>query len=148
MIGFTYDDGGRAAAGYKRMTGDCVVRAISIAAQRPYQEVYDEIGIACQKERRSKRRSRKSHPRTGVHKATIKRYLEEHGWSWVPTMAIGSGAKVHLRANELPGGRIIVSLSKHVAAVIDGMVHDLYLDDRDGTRCVYGYWLAPVEVQP
>lgn len=143
MIGFTYDDGGRAAAGYKGTTGDCVVRAISIAAQRPYQEVYDEIGIVCQKERGSKRRSRKSHPRTGVHKATIKRYLGGRGWAWVPTMAIGSGAKVHLRADQLPRGRIIVSLSKHIAAVIDGVVHDNHCDDRDGTRCVYGYWVAP-----
>jgi len=36
---FIYNDGGRVAAGYKGRAGDCVVRAIAIATQRPYQEV-------------------------------------------------------------------------------------------------------------
>jgi hypothetical protein len=37
----------------------------------------------------------------------------------------------------------VVALSKHYAAVVDGVVHDLYDPSRDGTRCVYGYWTAP-----
>ena len=40
---FVVDDGGREQAGYKGSTSDCVVRAISIAGGRPYQEVYDSI---------------------------------------------------------------------------------------------------------
>ena len=37
------NDGGRAKAGYKGITGECVVRAISIAIEKPYQEVYDNL---------------------------------------------------------------------------------------------------------
>ena len=55
-------------------------------------------------------------------------------------MSIGSGCKVHLRADELPSGRLIVSLANHVVAVIDGVLHDTHDSSRDGTRCVYGYW--------
>lgn len=40
---FIYDDGGRAEAGYKGHTGDCVVRAVAIATQLPYQDVYDAL---------------------------------------------------------------------------------------------------------
>ncbi|MGH2478016.1 MAG: hypothetical protein ACRDIL_22445 [Candidatus Limnocylindrales bacterium] len=55
-------------------------------------------------------------------------------------MAIGSGWRVHLRADELPAGWLIVQLSGHVTAVIDGVVHDTHDPSRHGTRCVYGYW--------
>lgn len=55
-------------------------------------------------------------------------------------MKIGSGCKGHLRSEELPPGRLIVSVSKHVVAVIDGIIHDTHDPSRDGTRCVYGYW--------
>jgi hypothetical protein len=40
---FVMDDGGRAAAGYKGQTGDCVCRSIAIATGKPYQEVYDAL---------------------------------------------------------------------------------------------------------
>jgi hypothetical protein len=55
-------------------------------------------------------------------------------------MQIGSGCKVHLRSDELPIGRLVVGLSRHSAAVIDGVLHDTYDCSRRGTRCVYGYW--------
>jgi hypothetical protein len=42
---FVYDDGGRAAAGFKGSTGDCVVRAIAIASGKPYREVYDALNV-------------------------------------------------------------------------------------------------------
>ena len=135
-----FDDGGRALAGYKGFAGDCVARAVAIAMQRPYQEVYDELNEWGKKERKSKRRKSKSSARTGIHKATSKRYIKVQGWLWVPTMFIGSGCKVHLREDELPSGRLVVSVSKHLCAVIDGIVHDTHDPSREGTRCVYGYW--------
>lgn len=139
-MNWIFDDGGRAAAGYKGEAGDCVVRAIAIAAQRPYQEVYDAMNGLGAEERMTKRRRRRSTARNGVHKPTTKRYLTSLGWVWHPTMAIGSGCKVHLRAGELPMGRLVVSVSKHLVAVIDGVAHDTYDPGRGGTRCVYGYW--------
>lgn len=137
---FVYDDGGRAAAGFKGTTGDCVCRAISIATQLPYREVYDLINKFGQQERSSKRRSGKSSARTGVYKDTIRKIMEHLGWTWTPTMQIGRGCTVHLKSEELPKGRIVVSLSRHSAAVIDGVLHDTYDSSRDGTRCVYGYY--------
>ncbi len=58
-------------------------------------------------------------------------------------MKIGQGCTVHLRADELPGGRLIVRVSRHMCAVIDGVIHDTHDPSRAGTRCVYGYWSHP-----
>lgn len=137
---WTHNDGGREAAGYKGTTGDCVCRSIAIATERSYQEIYDLIIEFGKKERRSKRRNGKSHPRTGVHRPTMRKIMAHLGWEWVPTMRVGQGCKVHLRADELPKGRLVVSLSKHETAMVDGVVHDIYDPSRDGTRCVYGYF--------
>lgn len=76
-------------------------------------------------------------------------------------------SRVHLRADELPAGRLVVSVSKHYTAVINGVIRDTF-DPRDRgatiypagavdipkgarrlpnglwayepERCVYGYW--------
>jgi len=55
-------------------------------------------------------------------------------------MQIGSGCRVHLRADDLPAGRLIVKVTHHLVAVIDGVIHDTHNCSRGGTRCVYGYW--------
>lgn len=138
-IAWQYDDGGRSAAGYKGEARDCVARAIAIAASLPYQEVYQLINEAAARER-PRAGNKRSSARTGVHKTTTRRIMAELGWTWVPTMAIGSGCQVHLRSDQLPAGRLVVSVSKHVVAVIDGVVHDTHDPARDGTRCVYGYY--------
>lgn len=136
---WVFDDGGRAAAGYRGDTGDCVVRSIAIATGKPYQDVYDAINVLAQIERPRVGRTRSS-ARTGVKTATIHRYLGALGWTWVPTMHIGSGCRVHLRPDDLPSGRLIVRCSKHLTAMIDGLIHDTHDPTRAGTRCVYGYW--------
>lgn len=135
-----YDDGGRADAGYKGETSDCVCRAISIAAQMDYKEVYDKINHYAKDERMTKRQGFRSNARKGVRKKTSRKIMADLGWKWNPTMQIGSGCSVHMRAEELPKGRIICQLSKHVVAVIDGVIHDTYDCSREETRCVYGYW--------
>lgn len=58
-------------------------------------------------------------------------------------MTIGSGCKVHLKASELPNGRLVCFVSRHFVAVIDGAILDTYDPSRDGTRCVYGYMIKP-----
>lgn len=147
MIPFQYNDGGRAAAGFKGSADDCVCRAIAIASGRSYQEVYDAINEAGKAEQhvrgkvgRQFARGKGSSARTGVIKRTTRALLASMGWHWVPIMGIGTGCTVHLRADELPKGRIIVALSRHMAAVVDGVLHDTHDCSRDGTRCVYGYW--------
>jgi hypothetical protein len=152
------DDGGRAAAGFKGTTGDCVTRAIAIATGLLYKEVYDAINELAKSERTGSRKRGRSSARTGVYKETYKKYLLSLGWVWTPTMQIGSGCKVHLVDGELPMGRLIVSVSRHVTAVIDGVIHDTcdpqrktYWYDKDrkvqrvSERCVYGYYQRPHE---
>jgi hypothetical protein len=143
---WTYDDGGRAAAGFTGETRDCVTRAISIATGTSYREVYDTL-FALYKARASRGRLkgpvRKFSPRLGVPKEIARRYLELIGWVWTSTMGIGTGCKVHLNENELPGGRLVVVTSKHYVAVVDGVAHDTHDPSRGGQRCVYGYWRKP-----
>lgn len=143
--GVVFDDGGRAAAGFRGSAGDCVARAVAIASGRDYAEVYKRLADGQASNRRTKRTVKsgtKRSARNGVYtgRKWFSDYMTELGFEWTPTMSIGSGCKVHLRADELPAGRLVVSLSKHVAAVIDGVIRDTYDCTRDGTRCVYGYW--------
>src|SRR5262245_26839851 len=135
---FRKDDGGREAAGYQGEAGDCVVRSIAIAAERPYQEVYDAINDLARRERLRKRR--RSSSRNGVFKKTYHQYVLGLGFRWVPCMGIGTGCVVHLRNDELPDGRLIVAVSRHMTAVVDGVIHDTWNCDRGGKRCVYGYY--------
>jgi hypothetical protein len=142
MASFIYNDGGRSAAGYLGEARDCVTRAVAIATGLPYQEVYDALGDGCRTQRKTSRSKREASARNGVNtqRKWFQAYMRNLGWTWTPTMTIGSGCKVHLRADELPAGRLIVSVSKHYAAVIDGVIHDTHDCSRDGKRCVYGYW--------
>lgn len=167
---YQYNDGGRAAAGFKGKAGDCVTRAIAIASGRPYAEVY----AALAKIEGGRRGSKKgATARNGVmtSRQAFKDYMLSLGFTWTPTMRIGSGCTVHLNAAELPAGRLVVSVSKHYTAVIDGVIQDTHdPSDRPATiyprhstevpkgaylrsdghcwiyqpeRCVYGYWTAP-----
>ena len=137
---WVYDDGGRTEAGFRGEAGDCGVRAIAIATNLPYRTVYDAVNLVATDER--PRRGKRSNSRTGLWPSTVGTFLKAHGYQWVPTMTIGSGCRVHLRADELPPGRLVARCSRHYVAVIDGVIHDTYDSTRDGTRCVYGYWKA------
>lgn len=138
---FIYDDGGRSQYFKAEQVGDCVTRAISIATGKDYLEVYKALNQLAKSERTGKRKRGVSSARNGVYKDTYTKYLTSIGWKWVPTMKIGQGCTVHLKADELPSGTIIVSLSKHLACVKDGVLYDTYDCTRDGTRCVYGYFM-------
>jgi hypothetical protein len=113
---WVYDDGGRAAAGYKGNASDCVCRAIAIATEQPYRKVYDELsafgwfpGNGMKRGEDGLYRSRPDNE----ERLTLE-YLAELGWVWTPTRRIGSGCRVHLRADELPPGRLIASVSRHL----------------------------------
>lgn len=148
---FVRDDGGRKAAGFRGTTGDCVTRAIAIASGRPYREVYAAINDLAAREKTARGRmgllaatGRGSSARTGVYKGTQRAMLARLGARWVPTMQIGQGCTVHLRRGELPEtGRLVVAVSRHLVAVIDGVLHDTEDPSRGGSRCVYGYWVLP-----
>lgn len=145
METFKFNDGGREAAGYKGKTGDCVCRAICIITGLPYQEVYDRLANGNATQRRGKREGSRAGLKTAARGISTKRkwfdqYITSLGFEWVPTMKIGQGCKVHLKADELPMGKIIVNVSKHFTTMIDGVINDTYDCSRQGTRCVYGYY--------
>lgn len=169
-----YNDGGRAAAGFRGTTGDCVARAIAIAAELPYREVYDALARGNAGERKTIRGGSSSGRRTareGIHvqRKWFKDYMASLGFVYHACMGIGTGCQVHLTDGELPDGRLIVQVSRHYTAVIDGVIHDLYDPQREAhsvepyrggpvkagwtlhpdgdiifrisRRCVYGFWL-------
>jgi hypothetical protein len=139
---YVFDDGGRQAAGFKGRAGDCVCRSIAIASGLPYAEVYARLAHDTGAQRAGKRGKRSASARNGINTSRkwFKDYMRELGATWTPTMHIGSGCKVHLADGELPMGRLVVSVSRHCTAVIDGTIHDTHDCSRDGYRCVYGYW--------
>lgn len=161
---FHFDDGGRAAAGFKGKAGDCVVRAVAIATGQSYSAVYAAVAEvnANTVKRRSKSAGRRS-ARSGIftNAKPFRDYMHAIGWTFVPAMGIGTGCRVHLTDGELPAGRLIVKVSKHVVAVIDGVIHDTHDPQREihrmaggpdgkavaagiSRRCVYGYWQKTV----
>lgn len=159
---FNYNDGGRSAAGFKKSkAGDCVTRAVAIASGVPYMQVYDKLSHGNMNQRNSKRASKNHGKPSADHginttRKWFKDYMKELGFTWVPCMGIGTGCTVHLVDGELPAGRLVVALSKHLTAVIDGVINDTYSPERNGSwiqvkdgietrgtshRCVYGYWI-------
>ena len=132
MTNFTYNDGGRSTSGFKGHTGDCVARAIAIASGKPYKEVYDFLAEGNFTQRVSKHKRNACGKRTArqgilVRRKWFKDYMISLGFTWTPTMQIGSGCTTHLRADELPSGNIICQLSKHYVAVIDGSLMTLMI---------------------
>ena len=170
-VGFyVEDDGGRAKAGYLGKAGDCVTRAFAIAQFGPgpsgeqYKSVYAELGLAIHEwawEGRSNKYKRPYRdgkrafsPRDGVPREVIGRYAKAIGFSWVATKFIGQTETVHVRPDELPSGRLVLNLSKHLAAMIDGKLYDNHDSSVSrhveasagpgsgrGWRMVYGYWV-------
>ena len=158
MTGWVKNDGGRAAAGYRGRAGDCVVRSVAIASGLPYREVYDALSHGARTQRQTKySRVKPSSARDGVQTSRkwFRDYMTSIGFRWVPMMKIGGGCRVHLNAAELPPGRLVVSVSRHYTAVLDGVIHDDHdprrpmvqttpdnpTPRRIETRCVYGIWI-------
>jgi len=69
-------------------------------------------------------------------------YLTLLGFEWFPCTDI-----VHFSADELPQGPIVVQIKEHLAAVINGVLHDTYDCSRNGTVPIKGYWALPSSVE-
>jgi hypothetical protein len=129
-------DGGRKDAGLRgSFTGDCVIRSIAIASDRPYKRIYSDFkGMIA---------NRLGYvPEDGIltNKPAFKRYMVESGFVWNITCRIGSRDRVHMNAAELPMGRLVLSLSRHYSCVIDHRIYDTYDPSSNGKRMVYGFW--------
>lgn len=158
MGDFVKDDGGRALAGFKGEAGDCVCRSIAIVTGLPYKQLYAALAEAQGSQRLTKHHKKAQRSaRNGIttSRKWFKDFMKERGFKWVPTLKVGEGCKVHLDAKELPAGKLVVAVSRHYTAVIDGVIHDTSDPRREpatfmtsygvaqmtGGRCVYGYWV-------
>ena len=151
------DDGGRRGSiprGRKDEVGDCVARAIAIATEKPYREVHDAliataVRVAAEgkgdwaKWAKRKGRFRAFHADHGVPTEVSDIYLAALGWKYTSTKKLPRGKGIRLRADELPGGRLIVDLRRHYTAVIDGVIHDTQDCSEEGRRRIRGYWSKP-----
>ena len=144
---FKYNDGSRDNYFKGKDAGDCVIRAIAIATDKDYLEVYKDIKeqnkLYAENHRDYVAKEIKRNgpsPRNGVWKEVYKPYIKSLGWWNCPTMGIGTGCKVHVNPEELPKGRLILNISRHLTAMIDGVVNDTYDCSRQGTRCVYSFF--------
>jgi hypothetical protein len=157
--GFVKDDGGRSRSGIAYggkddRVGDCVARAIAIATQRPYREVHDALTLAtvryvasAESEKsdwgrwaRRKGGVRAFHADHGVVNVVSGPYLKSLGWKYTSTKELPRGKGVHLRADELPPGRLIVDIHRHLCAVINGVIHDTFDCSNEGRCRIRGYW--------
>lgn len=149
-IDYIITDGGHAAA---KMRGNgrnaCVPRAIAIALDLNYRETHTTLEAAQQewattgRTSRAKRRAKgKTIAQEGVHKPVYTAFLAERGWHHVSLMEVGKQRDRNPRFVDLPtSGTIIANVSKHLVAVIDGVIHDTHDPTRGGRRTVYGYWI-------
>jgi|SRR5271165_257020 len=120
---WVYSDGGRFAAGYKCHVGDYACRALSIATGHSYRDVQSKL--------------KKLDPINPRGRGGYRDYLRYCGWGWIPT------EEVYFSAEELPIGRLVVQIEKHIAAVIDGVLFDTFDSSREGTILIEGYWVQP-----
>jgi hypothetical protein len=123
-----FNDGGRAATKHDEIN-DCACRAIAIAAERPYHEIWSAFKTLLETE--GPRR------RSGVDEKVQHRLMESMGWSFVPT------TKTYLQEGDLPSGRLVVCIHGHSVAVINGVIHDTYNPSRKKNGkppWVFGYY--------
>ena len=144
---WVYDDGGRAATGFKisRDKGACACRAIAIATGKPYREVHDGLNALCAlfgeplnllrfvHGRGLRLRRQTSSAETGIFPPIARIYLGQLGWRWTLT----NMARLHRW--DLPPGRLVVQVNQHYVALIDNVVHD-HGEHWRGRRQVFGYF--------
>ena len=134
MIGYRYDDGGRAASGRKGSAGDCTVRALAILTGRPYGECYKALAVAnadYESRARSKKIKRKGRSaRNGVHHRAIEKVYRDFG---LVKVKLDPGPRPTFTEAHFHGD-CIVSTAKHLCAIVDDELRDTF----DGRMA--GWW--------
>ena len=125
---FQYNDGGRKAAGFKGIAGDCVVRSICIALNLDYKTTYKQLAQA------NKDYGNEKSARNGLSKKVYIPFLTQHGWVWRSAPKF-DGRKA--RCADMPKGIVIARQAHHLVAVIDGVPNDI---GNPSHKMVYGYW--------
>ncbi len=112
-----------------KKTGDCVVRALAIAEDKRWLDVYDAL---C-------KLGRKLHEMPNSRK-TYEAYLVKRGWvkQKMPKHPNGKRYKLRELADENPRGVVIASVVHHLAAIKDGNLMDTW---NCGNKCVGNYFV-------
>lgn len=117
-------------------TDDCTIRALSLAMEKPYEDVYKELFMTSLK--------------TGYFisaKENIAKYLKEEGWIKMPQPRSLNNKR--MRASEWcfnrlstitpKSDRIIANLGQcHIAAIINCKVCDIW---DSSIECIGNYWI-------
>ena len=110
----------------KKQRGDCVVRAITIALNLPYEVVFKDLcNLAME---------------TGFFPnddETYSLYLKQHGWIKNKPQRVNGNLK-RLEHFDSRGITAIVSVRNHLVCVSEGKIFDTY-DCK--FRCAYSYWV-------
>lgn len=130
-----WHDGGRAGAGFVGSTGDCVVRAITIATGKEYREVYDAIHSATGES-----------PRQGASIQHYEKFLTDLGFECVQCE---SPTKLRFMGELL--GNVVLRFHPegksrkrgHLCTMVDGTIYDTWDPQFENCYVVDRYWLAP-----
>lgn len=111
-----------------KKTGDCVVRALAIAEDKKWLDVYDAL----------RKLGRKIHDMPNM-KRTYEMYLLNQGWQKQRMPKFLNGRRYTLRqlADEKNQGTFVVSVAKHLATIKDGNLYDTWDCSRN---CVGNYY--------
>ena len=115
MIGYEFNDGGRAAAGYKGSAGDCVARAFAILTGMDYKTAYKLFAEA------NSEVTGKVSARNGIKRTVWPQVFEDYG---IVKMKLRRGVRPTYSEAYAMFGDCIVKTTKHVAAIKDGKLQD------------------------
>ena len=132
MIGYQFNDGGRAASGRKGSAGDCVVRALAIVTGSSYDATYRRVANAC-KDAGGRRSAR-----NGVPQHVADRCLADAG---LRRLRLPAGFSHDLASSaSVVGMACVLGNRHHYAAVVGGVLFDV-TDSR--TMQVTDIWIRP-----
>lgn len=124
---FQQNDGGRSKSKRSKQKNDCVIRAFAIAYNQDYDFTYDVMADA------GRRCGR------GTAKSIWKNWIEDRGTKISFPAVKGQKRMTPVEfCQKFPKGRFVLSMAKHLCAVIDGVVHDDCEPREDA--CVYNAW--------
>lgn len=121
---YQFNDAGRAKSKRPKQKNDCVVRALTLAFEKPYDEIYEAL----------KTQGRKCS--SGTKKDIWKSFLTNYEKLSFPAIK-GKKRMNSLVFNSAPynKGIYIVQTAKHLYTQIDGIIFDTFEPELD--RCVY-----------
>jgi|TARA_B100000315_G_C14198554_1_gene416577 hypothetical protein len=131
---FIKSDGGLALSGFKvrKRMGNCVPRALAIAFNRPYKEVWDELFELG--------KSIGEFPNTD---RCYSKYLKQHGWKKQKAQRTKGGRLKKLKYFHCLGLTALVHVRRHLVCVKDGKI----IDDWNPGRYRAGiYWTKEGEL--